>query len=91
MNAPNFNELAWSTHVGVSCDFIEYSTEDGRCHRCGREARRFKRKDGKRFDVCEGGIVKENSRLKLNLCEQHFRDLSLIVALQEVIDERQFS
>ena len=75
----------------VQCEFREWDGTDSRSKVCGEEAKKYTRKDGKRFDIIEGGKIKENSKRMMRLCDYHYEEMCKVVELEEAELERQFS
>jgi hypothetical protein len=88
VNAAN---AQFTTTIWVQCEFKEWDHTDGRSHVCAKLAKRYRRKDGKKFDILMGGALKENSKHTFRLCEYHYEEVSKVTELEEAILERQFS
>lgn len=69
------------------CEFIEYDPDliFNHWRKCSEDARRYVREDGKRLDIIKGGKIHEGSKKKINLCEEHYREMkTMIPSLVEV-------
>ena len=55
------------------CDFMIYGKDNNErgYKKCGQEAVKYRRKNGKRFDIIEDGRIKKESRKIVRLCEEH--------------------
>ena len=65
--------MRFNESVCPRCDFIIYDKEaNARGYRtCGHDAVKYRRKNGKRFDIIEDGRIKKESRKIVRLCEEH--------------------
>jgi len=63
------------------CEFIEYNNELVFNHykKCGENAVRYVRDDGKRMTIIKGGKLHEGSKKKINLCEEHYREMKELI------------
>ena len=73
----------------VQCEFKEWKDKGAKV--CSEEAKKYVRKDGKRFDIIKGGKIKENSKHMMRLCDYHYEEVRKVVELEEAELERQFS
>lgn len=73
--------------VCIQCEFKEWDGNNGRGKVCSDEAKRYKRKDGKRFDMIKGGKIKEESKRMMRLCEYHYKEITSLIELEEAKGE----
>ena len=74
--------------VCIQCEFKEWDGNNGCVEVCSDEAKRYKRKDGKRFDMIKGGKIKEESKHTMRLCEYHYKEITSLIELEEAKGER---
>ena len=74
--------------VCIQCEFKEWDGNNGCVKVCSDEAQRYKRKDGKRFDMIKGGKIKEESKHTMRLCEYHYKEITSLIELEEAKGER---
>lgn len=74
--------------VCIQCEFKEWDGNNGCAKVCSDEAKRYKRKDGKRFDMIKGGKIKEESKHTMRLCEYHYKEITSLIELEEAKGER---
>ena len=74
--------------VCIQCEFKEWDGNIGCVKVCSDEAKRYKRKDGKRFDMIKGGEIKEESKHTMRLCEYHYKEITSLIELEEAKGER---
>ena len=71
----------------LQCEFREWDGKNRRGKVCSDEAKRYKRKDGKRFDMIKGGEIKEESKRMMRLCEYHYKEITSLIELEEAKGE----
>jgi hypothetical protein len=76
---------------GIQCEFIEWDGTNRRGKTCCDLAVKYRRKDGKRFELIKGGCIVHSRRLIMRLCPYHYEQISCCIELQEAEVERQFS
>ena len=68
---------------GIQCEFIEWDGTNRRGKTCCALAKKYKRKDGKHFDLIKGGCVKHSKRTIIRLCEYHYCEIAPLIKLGE--------
>jgi hypothetical protein len=73
--------------VYLQCEFREWDGKNRHGNVCSDEAKRYKRKDGKRFDMIKGGEIKKESKRMMRLCEYHYKEITSLIELEEAKGE----
>ena len=75
----------------IQCEFREWDGVNKRSKVCSDEAKRYKRKDGRRFVLIKGGDAKSSNKNLIRLCTYHYEEITKCIDLEEAVNERQFS